>query len=536
MALNALLLGLVALPAVAGALLLALDRGLRAAARPDGLPAWLGAGIATATTLATLVAAGWLAASFDPTNTAMQFVFRFAWIPDWGVSAFFGLDGFGLWFLLSTSFVVFALVLSEAIRGAARPASWWASLLILQTGMLGAFASLNLVLFAFFWELAIVPLAFLVGVFGREGRVRAVFRLAGFAGVGSLLLWFAIASLAVLQHDALGASNLDWIAGPGTAVAPLRDLVIPAEGAWWRSQHGLFLAFLIAFAVRIPWVPFHPWLTALQDEAPRVVAPLAAGVFLGLGVFAALRFALPLFPDAAIAIAPGALAVAMLGALYAAALALTELDLKRLVASLSVLQLSIASVGLFALNAEGLTGSTFLVLSHGVGIAAFGVLVAALEARRETTEIAAFGGIARPMPSFAALLTLTLLVCIGTPLTGAFVGVFLSLLGAFHARPLAAGTAVVALVVGAIACFRILRALCYGPVESPENRGLIDLGWRERGIVLLLLAPLLWAGVDPQGVLRPLQPSVLELLRTMEERSDGRSLALRARPPGASRP
>jgi NADH-quinone oxidoreductase subunit M len=289
---------------------------------------------------------------------------------------------------------------------------------------------------------------------------------------------------------------------------------IPADTQAW-----LFLAFALAFAIKVPMVPFHTWLPDAHVEAPTAGSVILAGVLLKMGTYGFVRFALPLFPIASVQFAPLIFTLALVGILYGALVSMVQADLKRLVAYSSVAHLGFVMLGMFALNAEGIEGSVLQMVNHGLSTGALFLLVGMLYERRHTREIAAFGGVAKPMPVYAAMFGIVAMSSIGLPMLNGFVGEFLILLGAFQASPGFAVPATFGVVLAAAYLLWAYRRVFFGPLENPENLALIDLDRREKLVMVLILVPIFWIGLQPNVFLRRLDAATLELLRTMESRT-----------------
>jgi len=407
--------------------------------------------------------------------------------------------------VLTTFLVPLALLGSwNDIRRSVR--SWVFFMLSLETGMLGAFVSLNLFQFYVFWELMLVPMYFIIGIWGGPRRVYAAIKFLLFTMLGSLLMLVAMLVVYYLHHEQFGVLDLDLPA--------LLRTQIPA-----RTQTWLFLAFALAFAIKVPMVPFHTWLPDAHVEAPTAGSVILAGVLLKMGTYGFIRFALPLFPDAAIEFTPLIFTLALVGILYGSLVAMVQADLKRLVAYSSVAHLGFVMLGMFARNREGLEGSVLQMVNHGLSTGALFLLVGMLYERRHTREIAAFGGVARPMPVYAAMFGIVALSSIGLPMLNGFVGEFLILLGAFQTSPGFAVPATFGVVLAAAYLLWAYRRVFFGPLENPENRALIDLDRREKLVMVLILIPIFWIGIQPNVLLRRLDAATLDLLRTMESRA-----------------
>jgi len=491
------------------------------AAQSDGLSGqtWKIAGL-VGSTLTFFVAAFLLWNGFDAEQPGHQFVEHHTWLPELGIRYFVGLDGISLALVLLTTFLVPVVLLAcwNDIDHSRR--SWIFFVLALETGMLGAFASLNLFAFYVFWEAMMVPMYFIIGIWGGARRIYAALKFFLFTLFGSLLMLVAMLALVHLNFEQAGVLNFDLVAGPLGQGLPLIETVVPrlGEAPWWQTQRWLFLGFAIAFAIKVPLVPFHTWLPDAHVEAPTGGSAILAGVLLKMGTYGYLRFALPLFPTAALALLPWLLGVAALGIVYGSLLALVQQDVKKLVAYSSIAHLGFVSLGIFSLDLHGIVGSVVAMVSHGLVTGGLFLLVGFIYERRGTRELSALGGLAKPMPVYAAFFAVVVMASIGLPVSSGFVGEFLILLGSFATSPWAAAAAVLGVVLGAVYMLRLLGGLVFGPLDDPANRGLIDLSWRERSVLVALVSAIVWIGLYPEPLLRRIEPTAVELLATMRER------------------
>ena len=513
-------------PVLSGIVLLAVH-GLGASLRGSGLPAQVWRGVGLASTLFTFLLSLLLWIDYDPTDTGFQFVEYLPCLPDWGIHYFAGIDGISLLLIVLTTFLMPLVLLASWNDISKSVPSYLFFMLFLESGMIGAFTALNLFHFYVFWELMLIPMYFIIGIWGGERRVYAAMKFFLFTMFGSLLMLVALLALYHLHHGQFGAFNLDLVAAPGSAIPPLLDTVIPSGGEgspWWQTQTWLFLAFALAFGIKVPMVPFHTWLPDAHVEAPTAGSVILAGVLLKMGTYGFVRFALPLFPVAAVEFAPMIFGLALIGIIYGALVAMVQSDIKKLVAYSSVAHLGFVMLGIFALNVEGLEGSVLQMVNHGLSTGALFLLVGMLYERRHTRDIAQFGGIAKPMPVFAALFAIVAMSSIGLPMLNGFVGEFLILLGTFAVNPVVGAVASFGVVLAAVYMLWMFRRVMFGPVENPENRGLIDLGLREKTVMVAILVPIFWIGVYPEPFLKRLHAPVLELLRVMEEKSQATAL------------
>jgi NADH-quinone oxidoreductase subunit M len=516
------------LPLAAGLALLAVAAVARAVGSA-GLPplAWRVVGLGA--TLASFALSLRLFAKFDPTATGFQFVEHVPWLPDYGIHYHVGVDGISLVLVLLTAFLM-PIVLVASWHDIGRSVrSYVFFMLFLETGMLGAFVTLNLFAFYVFWELMLVPMYFIIGIWGGPRRIYAAVKFFLFTMAGSLFMLVAILVVYYLHYQQTGVLTLDLVPAPGSAAAGLLGTVIPTTGVWWQTQFWLFAAFALAFAIKVPMVPLHTWLPDAHVEAPTAGSVVLAGVLLKMGTYGFVRFALPLFPAATLEWTPWILALAVVGIVYGSLVAMVQADIKKLVAYSSVAHLGFVMLGMFALNVQGLSGSVLQMVNHGLSTGALFLLVGMLYERRHTRQISDFGGVARPMPVYAAFFGLVTMSSIGLPMLNGFVGEFLILLGTFLASPWMAVLATSGVVLAAGYMLWMFRRVLFGPVEHAENRSLIDLDLREKLVMAAIVVPILWIGLYPETLLRRIEPPVIELIERVERGSRDAALAAKAR-------
>jgi NADH-quinone oxidoreductase subunit M len=431
---------------------------------------------------------------FDGSNGEMQFVERTPWIPAFGIDYSVGIDGISLFLVLLTTLLVpIAILASWSVRE--RVKEYLIAMLLLETGMLGAFVALDLFLFYVFWEVMLVPMYFLIGVWGGSRRVYAALKFVIYTMAGSLLMLVGIIYLAARHAEVEQVLTFDLLR--------LYGLRLPLDQQTW-----LFLAFALSFAIKVPLFPFHTWLPDAHVEAPTAGSVILAGILLKLGTYGFLRFAMPLFPDAALAAAPIIVALAVVGVIYGAMVAMMQSDIKKLVAYSSVSHLGFVMLGLFALNIQSVQGAIFQMISHGLSTGALFLLVGMIYDRRHSRMIADFGGLWKQVPLFSAILMVVTFASIGLPGLNGFVGEFLILLGAFRVMPLWTAAAATGVILGAVYMLWMYRRVIFGPLSQPDNAKLEDLNGRE----LLLLAPILFLillmGAYPQPFLERMKPAV----------------------------
>ncbi|MEE8386307.1 MAG: NADH-quinone oxidoreductase subunit M, partial [Dehalococcoidia bacterium] len=448
--------------------------------RSEGLPAtvWRAVGLGSSLLTFVLSVLG-LWGRFDPEQTGYQLVEHIAWLPEYGINYFVGIDGISLVLVLLTTFLMPVVFLASwnDIRKSLR--SYVFFMLFLETGMLGAFTALNLFQFYVYWEIMLIPMYFIIGVWGGPRRIYAAMKFFLFTMFGSLLMLIAMLVVYWLNFEQGGVLNFDYVslgAAAGGESLGILDTVIPLEGTpWWQTQFWLFAAFALAFAIKVPMVPFHTWLPDAHVEAPTAGSVVLAGVLLKMGTYGFIRFAMPLFPVAAVDFVPLIFTLSLIGIIYGSLVAMVQSDIKKLVAYSSVAHLGFVMLGLFAFNLQGVTGGVLQMVNHGLSTGALFILVGFIYERRHTREISQFGGIAKPMPIYAAFFAVVTMSSIGLPSLNGFVGEFLILLGTFAASPWVAVVATTGVVLAACYMLWMYRRVMFGQVEHAENRGLIDL-------------------------------------------------------------
>lgn len=482
-----------------------------------GLPAlpeaaWRAIGLATTIVTFGLMVVG-IGFGFDPERIGLQHVGFIGWPESLGAHLLLGVDGIGLCFLVSTAGLVPLAMLSSRseVRDSVR--SWVFTCLLLESSLLGALASVNFLSFIFFWSTSLIPILLWLGRWGGIGRAKAASRIWTTEAFGLVGLLFVAFILREASLDQLGVATLDLVATPALGEFSLLDVEFSPDDQWL-----LFLVLSISLATRLPLVPLHFWLPAAQASAPTGLSVLLATGFVQTAAIGILRFALPLFPNAASEVGPALSIVGIFALVYASLIALVQKELKRLVAYTSVACAGFAVFGISTLNVQGLTGAVLQLLTHGLAIAGLFILIGCLAVRRGTTEVAAFGGLAKPMPVCAFFFAIMVYSLIGLPLLGGFVGDLFVLLGSLETRRELAVVALTAMVVAASYLLWVQRRIFLGPVDEPSNRGLIDLDRVERGILLMLTIPIVFIGVYPDPILRRIEPAVLEILSQMERR------------------
>jgi NADH-quinone oxidoreductase subunit M len=499
------------LPALGAALLLLVPR------RQDAL---LRAGALGVTAL-TFVASIPLWVGFDGDSPDWQFEEFLTWMPGLGVGYHVGIDGISLLLVLLTTLLMPVALASawHTIEHATK--EFVVAMLLLETGMLGVFVSLDLFLFFVFWEAMLIPMYFVIGVWGGPNRVYAAVKFVLYTMAGSALMLVAILAL-YYQHGA--------VTGTYTFDLPTLSRFVLAPGL---GQNLMFLAFALAFAIKVPLFPLHTWLPDAHVEAPTAGSVILAGVLLKMGTYGFLRFCLPLFPDASLLFGPIVYALAVIGIVYGALVSIVQPDLKKLVAYSSVSHLGYVMLGLFTLNPQGLVGGIIQMVNHGLSTGALFLMVGMIYERRHTRLIADFGGLWAVIPAFSALFMLVCFSSVGLPGLNGFVGEFLILVGAFQVNPWMTAAATTGIIFAAVYLLWMYKRVVFGELRHEENRRLRDLSPREWALLAPVLLFIVWIGVYPKTFTARTEATVQALIAQVESkasvaRGDGAPVALRA--------
>ena len=442
--------------------------------------------------------------SFDPGKVGMQFVERAQWVPEYGISYHLGIDGISLLLVLLTTFLTVLCILSSWSAITVRVKEYMISFLLLETGMVGAFVALDLVLFYVFWEVVLIPMYLLIGVWGDpRRRIYAAIKFFIYTMAGSVFMLVAILALYFINLKATRIPTFD--------VLELYKTVIPVGTQYW-----LFAAFALAFAIKVPMFPFHTWLPDAHTEAPTAGSVILAGVLLKMGTYGFIRFAMPLFPNAAMAFLPVICILAIIGIIYGALVSMMQVDLKRLVAFSSVSHLGYIMLGLFALNMQGVEGSIYQMLNHGVSTGSLFLLVGMIYERRHTRMISDFGGLSKVMPVFAVIFMIVTLSSIGLPGTNGFVGEFLILLGAFRSKTAFGVAAATGVILGAAYMLWMFQRVMFGEIKNPENMKLKDLNGREIATMIPMVLLIFVMGIYPKLFFTKMDVSVEHFLKSFK--------------------
>jgi NADH-quinone oxidoreductase subunit M len=445
---------------------------------------------------------------FDARAAGYQWEEFRAWIPQPPIHYHMGVDGLSLFLILLTTLLTPISILASWKSIDQRVKGFFISLLVLETGVIGVFVSLDLFLFFLFWEVMLIPMYFLIGIWGHGRRIYAALKFVLYTMFGSILMLVAILWLyritAVAGYPTFDVSQIQALLSNGTIALPV------------STEYLLFGAFFLAFAIKVPLFPLHTWLPDAHTEAPTAGSVMLAGVLLKMGIYGMLRFCLPLFPDAARRFAPYIAVLAIIGIIYGALVAMVQVDLKRLVAYSSVSHLGFVVLGIFAFHAISIQGAVYQMLNHGISTGALFLCVGMLYDRRHTHLISEFGGIATPMPVLAALYLFSCFASAGLPMLNGFVGEFLILAGTFQRHADWASWAAIGVILSAVYLLWSYQRVFFGSLTQAKNGTLADLDTRERGILFVLAAIILWMGIGSPFFTRRTEAytqNVLQLMR-----------------------
>ncbi len=441
---------------------------------------------------------------FDSANAGYQFVEFYAFIPSYGMSYYLGVDGISLFLVILSSFITMIALIALSIEKDVK--NLIISVLFLEMTMVGVFLILDVIWFYAFWELSLVPMLYIIGAWGGEKRMYAAIKFFLYTFAGSVLMLVGILYMGFLYYEATGIWSFalpDW-----------HLLQVPFTTQLW-----LFGAFFLAFAIKVPMFPFHTWLPYAHGQAPTIGSIILAAVLLKMGSYGFVRFSLPLFPDASVYFLIPVAIICVIMVIYAAMIAYAQDDMKQVIAYSSISHMGIVILGTFAMNAEGITGSIFLMLSHGIVSGALFMLVGVIYDRRHTKLMSQFGGLAQVMPRFATIYGIMLMASVGLPLTIGFVGEFLSLMGFYRISwviTLFAGTGI---ILGAVYMLVLYKKSFFGAVVHEENRGLKDLSAKELTALIPLVALVVALGVYPKPLLSTIDMSVQKMLVLMDQKA-----------------
>ena len=456
---------------------------------------WIANGFAGLGFLVSLPLWFWL----DMATPDWQFVERHEWIPSIGAEYLVGVDGFSSLLILLATLMGLIAILSSWTAITTRVKEYYIFLLVLQTGMIGAFVSLDFLLFFLFWEVMLVPMYFLIGIWGSDNRLYSAIKFFLFTLVGSVVMLLGILAVYFYHHEVTGIYSFD--------ITRFHQLNMPFDLQWW-----VFLAFFLGFAVKVPMFPFHTWLPDAHTDAPTAGSVILAAVLLKMGTYGFIRFSLPILPEATRAAVPWVVTLCIIGIVYGALVAMAQRDWKRLVAYSSVSHMGMVMLGMFALNAVGITGSIVQQINHGISTGGLFLLVGVVYERRHTREISEYGGLSKVMPAYAAIFLVMTMSSIGLPTLNGFIGEILILQGIFVVNKIWAAFAATGIVLGAAYMLWLYQRTMFGTVDNPKNENLPDLNLREWATFIPLLILAVWIGLYPKPFIDRLDSSVVRVM------------------------
>ncbi len=439
-------------------------------------------------------------ASFDSNNAGMQFSEFIPVISQYGIAYNLGVDGISLFLIIMTTFMTMISIIGLTEKRDLK--NLIITVLFLEMTMVGVFVALDAIIFYVFWELSLVPMLYIVGAWGGKLRIYASIKFFLYTFTGSLVMLVGMLYLGYVYFQTTGNwsfSLLDW-----------NMMMLPIDMQMW-----LFVAFFLGFAIKVPMVPFHTWLPYAHGQAPTIGSVILAAVLLKMGTYGFIRFSLPLFPDASVAMMIPMAILAIIAIVYTAMVAYAQEDIKQVIAYSSVSHMGVIILGIFALNVEGIGGSLFLMISHGIVSGALFMLVGVIYDRRSTKMMSEFGGLARVMPMYATVFGIMLMASVGLPLTIGFVGEFLSLLGFFAVSPVLTAIAGTTIILGAVYMLVLYKKTFFGPITNPINEKLQDIKGREIAAFVPLVMLVVYLGVYPKPILEPVDKSVKQLVQVM---------------------
>ncbi len=468
-------------------------------------------GIALVTSILVFLVSLRIYFDFDASIGGFQFLEDHQWISSYGIHYKLGLDGLSFWLVLLTTFLTPLTILSTWRAIDKRVKEFQVSMLVLETAMLGTFMALDLFLFYVFWEIMLIPMYLIIGVWGGERRIYAAVKFFLYTAVGSLLMLVCIIGLVYFHQQQTGVMTFDLLKLYGTKIPRLYEILF-------------FAAFALAFAIKVPMFPLHTWLPDAHVEAPTAGSVILAGILLKMGTYGFFRFAMPLFPQGSAFFTPLIITLSIIGIIYGALVAMVQPDIKKLVAYSSVSHLGYCMLGLYVLTRQGVEGSVLQMINHGISTGALFLLVGIVYERRHTRLIKEYGGIARIVPIYSTIFLIVTLSSIGFPTTNGFIGEFLILLGAFKVNKLAAVLAATGVILGAVYMLWMVQRVFYGQVTNPKNLTLKDINFREVVYMLPLLVLIFWIGLFPNFFLDKMHTSVDKFISQVKvERTDSNS-------------
>src|SRR5438270_6418168 len=465
--------------------------------------------------LATFVASLGILDGFKEGVAGFQLVESMQWIPQWGIRYALGVDGISLWLILLTTLLTPVVFLSSWNTIHKHPKEYVIAFLIMEAAMIGVFVATDLLLFYVFFELTLLPMYLVIGVWGGANRIYAAIKFFIFTMAGSLLMLLGIIYLAFQNYHQTGLITF--------TITDLYGVSLPAH-----IQTLLFFAFALAFAIKVPLFPVHTWLPDAHVEAPTGGSIILAGVMLKMGTYGFLRFVLPFFPEASAKWTWLLVALSVIGIIYGALVAWVQPDMKKLVAYSSVSHLGFCVLGIFALNQTSIEGSILQMVNHGLSTGALFLLVGVIYERRHTRLLADYGGLASTMPVYAPLVVIATLSSAGLPGLNGFVGEFLILAGSFKTHPRAAVIAATGVILAAIYLLWLIQKVFYGPMTNEENKHVPEIAWNEIAALVPLIVLMVWIGVHPNTFLKRMSPSVHELISVVKQEKSGHVMEARS--------
>jgi NADH-quinone oxidoreductase subunit M len=439
-------------------------------------------------------------ANYDTTSGSLQFTEFVPIVQEFGIAYNLGIDGISLFLVIMTTFVT--MISLMGLTETRNLKHLVLTVIVLEMAMVGVFVALDAIIFYVFWEFSLVPMLYIIGAWGGPKRIYASIKFFLYTFTGSLIMLVGMLYLAWIYEQATGTWSfnlLDWYM-----------LQLPFDMQMW-----LFVAFFLGFAIKVPMVPFHTWLPYAHGQAPTIGSVILAAILLKMGTYGFIRFSLPLFPDASVAMIMPMAILALIAIVYTALVAYAQEDIKQVIAYSSVSHMGVIILGIFALNVEGIGGSIFLMISHGIVSGALFMLVGVIYDRKHTKNMSEFGGLAKVMPMYATIFGIMLMASVGLPLTIGFVGEFLSLLGFFAVSPILTAIAGLTIILGAVYMLVLYKRTFFGPITKAENNTLKDLNGKEYAGLIPLVLLVVYLGVYPKPILEPVDRSVKQVVQIM---------------------
>ena len=459
--------------------------------------------------LATFAVSLGIVSAFRVGEAGFQLVEKRAWVPQWGIHYGLAVDGISLWLVLLTTLLTPIVFLASWDSIHKYLKAYIVSFLVMETAMVGVFLATDIILFYVFFELTLLPMYLIIGVWGGKNRIYAAIKFFLFTIAGSLLMLLGIIYLAFQQYHQTGMLSF--------TISDLYGVGLTSTAEMW-----LFFAFALAFAIKVPKFPLHTWLPDAHVEAPTGGSIILAGVMLKMGTYGFIRFVLPMFPEASDKYTSLMLVLSVIGIVYGALVAWVQPDMKKLVAYSSVSHLGFCVLGIFAMTQTAIEGSILQMINHGLSTGALFLLVGVVYERRHTRMLADYGGIAKTMPLYATFFVISMLSSVGLPGLNGFVGEFLILAGTFQSHPRAAIIAATGVILAAIYLLWLVQRVFFGPITNEENRNIPEIAWNEVAAMVPLVIFMVWIGLYPNTFLKPMEPSVRKVLEITKSQSKGR--------------